>query len=203
MKKFNTLQELWSYSLYCPLCKDVVRNMVVSMGPSNVSAVKTFKKVNQFLHVDARFHFFKKKYNGKLIINCVTNTFEIAVEQIEDGDLLVNKSPSSTLYLELQSTCNECANTFVVSSDIDIDLLGKTLSNFSISREGFYLLKGKSKYHVSLDHESNTMDISKCFEDDSGTIVDDNKPLRFPIINFDFSNTQKVINKIRTLLVFS
>jgi hypothetical protein len=203
MKKFNNVQQLWSYCLFCPICQDVVRDVYVSMGPTEVASVVSQKKEEQYLHIGAAFKMFKKRYKGKIIINCIRNTFDVAIDSLEDEMLTINRASSSNFYLEVQADCKQCLNTMAVSSDLDIDLMQKTVANISISREGFYFLKGKSKYHVTLDHEANEMTVSKCFEDDSGTIIDDNKPFTFPLINLDFSNPQKVINRIKTLLVFS
>jgi hypothetical protein len=45
--------------------------------------------------------------------------------------------------------------------------------------------------------------VSKCFIDHEGQIVDDNKVIECPLVNLDFSDYDKVINRIKTLILFS
>ncbi len=203
MKKFNTLQELWSFCLFCPLCQDITRDIVVLGGPSEVLEIKSQIKENEILSVRGLAKVGKQRYKMTYHIDCVRNTFTVEISDPEVQDPPVNRANASTFYLELITDCHQCGNTSANSTDIEIDLLSKKVTNFGVEMEGIYLLNQKTKYHLTLNHTAQQLTLSKCFEDDEGTIIDDNKTISFPLTHFDFSKPKKVLNRIRTLLVFS
>lgn len=203
MKKFNTLQELWSYALFCPLCQDITREVMVTGGPSNVLEVKSQKKTNEILKVQCTAKLAKQSYNIAYYIDCVKNCFTVSITEAQVQDPPVKGASSPIFTLGLISDCRICGNTSMNSADIEIDLLSKKVTNFGVEMEGIYLLNQKTKYHLTLNHTVQQLTLSKCFEDDDGSIVDDNKTISFPLTHFDFSQPKKVLNRIRTLLVFS
>ena len=203
MKKFNTLQELWSFALFCPLCQDITREVIVAGGPSNVIEVKSQKKTNEILKIQCSAKLARQSYNIAYYIDCIKNTFTVSITEAQVQDPPVKGTSSPTFTLSLISDCRICGNTSMNSEDIEIDLLTKKVSNFEVCMEGIYLLNQKNKYHLTLNHKAQELILSKCHEDDDGSIIDDNKTISFPLTHFDFSKPKKVLNRIRTLLVFS
>lgn len=204
MKKFNTLQELWSYCLFCPLCQDMTRDITVVAGPYDVVAIMGQSKDNEFLKIETVVKLLKQRYSVNYYIDCVRNVFTISVpKMVPSNEESVTKASSSVFFFSLISNCEACGNTSLNSSDIELDILSKKISNFGVDMEGIYLLEQKTKYHLTLNHSSDELLVSKCFEDDSGTIIDDNKVINLPLTHFDFSKPKKVLNRIRTFLVFS
>ncbi len=203
MKKFNILQEVWSYLLFCPLCRDMTRDIHVAAGPGEELEVKTFKKVNETLFVKCLVKKPSSNYKIAFHIDCTRNNFVLTIQVPEGKQPPILKNPTRC-YLYLLSDCKKCGNSNTNSSDIELDLLQKKISNIGIELEGMYFLTGKSKYHLTLNHTDGQLLVSRCIEDpETGGIIDENKTISFPLSHFDFSKPKKVINRIRTLLVFS
>lgn len=204
MKALETVQKLWSHCLFCPICQDVTRDIHVDVGPDDAFTISKFEKNNHILTLHCSFRAFKKKHSVKYHINCLDNSFTTDIgESISDSEP-VERAARPYFYFYIQGDCKKCNSSHTNGTDLELDMLNSVVTHIGIEREGIYLLNEKSKFHITLAHDTNEMLISKCFEDEStGQILDDNKPFNLPIIDFDFSNQKKVINKIRTLLVFS
>lgn len=204
MKILNTVQELWTYCLFCPVCQDLTRKISIAVGPDEAFQIYSFQKDNDILQLQCSLTVKNKKYNALYYINCHNNSFKVDISDPQLGELSVEKASSPYFYFYIMSDCRQCDATHTNGTDIELDMNKGTLHNIGVEREGIYLLEQKIKYHITYEHDRNKMQISKCFEDENtNEIIDDNKPFNFPIIDFDFSNQQKVLNKIKTLLVFS
>jgi hypothetical protein len=195
MKILNTVQELWSHCLYCPICKDICRDPLVSVGPDDQFQIVFAEKEDHILSVQCLFKKKDKKIHVTYLIDCLKNTFEI-----EGNDSALQ---NTYCYFYIQSDCRRCDATHTNGTDLELNLETKQISNIGIEREGIYLLSTKDKYHVTFQYDNNTMLVSKCFEDDDGMLIDDNKVARLPLVNLDFSKPRKAANRIKTLLVFS
>jgi hypothetical protein len=120
------------------------------------------------------------------------------------SEIDINRSPSPYFFFFIESDCRQCNATYVNGSDIELDLNNKIISNIEIEREGIYFLKEKTKFYITFEYDIHNMLISKCYEDENtGEIIDDNKPFSFPIVNLDFSDHKKLLNRIKTILLFS
>lgn len=210
MKALNTLQELWSHCLFCPICRDVVRDVEVSVGPDEAFSITKWEKDNHILKLDCIFKAKKQKYRTVYSINCLDNSFVVDISEpthtsaSSDTYKRVDKASAPYFFFYIYSDCRKCDNTHTNSSDLELDLLNRKVTNIGLEREGIYLLTEKDKYHLTLCHDSNEIELSKMFYDEGmDTLVDDNKTINLPLIDFDFSNIKKVVNKIKTLLVFS
>lgn len=202
IKILNTLQELWAYCLFCPVCQDIVRDVHVIVGPESNFKLSSYKKDNYLLHLKGYASIRDCKYRVKYVINGLDNSFKLDIEKPEYNQPSVDTASTPYFYFFLVSTCNICNASSAHSADLELDILRKNVLNIGVSTESIYLLKAKKKYHITLCYDSKQMIVSKCFEED-GQIIDDNKPFNFPLINLDFSEPKKIINKIQTLLVFS
>jgi hypothetical protein len=199
----KTLQELWSHCLFCPLCRDITREINISVGPDDAFEIFNFEKNNHILSLDCFFYTKKEEFKIKYDINCLTNSFEVVISKSTPSSRTVTKASSAHFFFYINSDCRGCNATHTNSADLELDMTNKIVTNINVEREGIYLLNEKTKYHITLEHDNNRMQISKVFEDEELGIIDDNKPFIFPMMKLDFSNPKKVINKIKTLLVFS
>lgn len=205
MKSFNTIQELWSYFLFCPVCQDMTREIHMGVGPDDAFILSDFEKNGHILSLNCDFYSENQKRRIKFDINCLDNSFDMDISKTEISSRNVSGASSSHFYCWLNANCRSCNASYANSSDIEINFLTKTVSiiDKGLEIEGIYLLNEESKYFISIDHQSDYMQISKCFISDDGNIIDNNKPFKYPLIDFDFSNPKKLINKIKTLLIFS
>lgn len=203
MKILNTLQELWDYCLYCPVCKDTVRTIHVSVGPDDAFILKSYKKNKNILELRCAVRLKKREFKVNYNINCQDNSFEFDISDPESCEVEVNKASAPYFYFYIQSDCKKCLATHTNGRDLELDLFNNKITNIGIEREGIYLLDQKTKYHITLVYDIDEMIISRCYENESGVIIDDNKPFQIPIIDLDFSDPVKVTNKIKMMLLFS
>lgn len=203
MKKFSTLQELWSYCRFCPLCQDITRDITVASGPGESSVITKQKKDNEILQITCLKMVGSMKFTYTYYIDCVRNTFTLSVKEANPEDSPVKRQASNFMFY-LISSCDVCNNTSTNSTDIELDILSKKITSFGVSLESIYMLNQKSKYHLVLDHDSQLLNVTKVrYVSDIGEIEDESKVITFPLTHFDFSKPKKVIKRIQTLLVFS
>lgn len=203
MKILNTVQQLWSYCLFCPTCQDITRTIHVSVGPDEAFKLQSFEKNNHILHLDCLFHAKNQKYKATYEINCLDNSFSCHIEEPISAKSSVNKASTPYFYFYIQGDCKECNDTYVSSKDLELDLLNKKIENIALEREGIYLRGKDSHYHLTMSYDEREMLITRCHDEDGLMIEDGGKPFHLPIIEFDFSKPKKVINKIKTILLFS
>lgn len=204
MKKFKSVQEVWSYCLFCPLCRDVVRDIGVSLHPHETLHYLSHKKKDHILELKCERIAGGRKYTTTYYIDCLRNTFTLSVEKD-----VPHKSEAPLpmayyfVYMTLMANCSKCNCTYTNSADLELDLIKKTILNIGVELEGIYLLEDKSKYHLTFQHNTESILVSRIFETEEGGFVDDNKTVSFPMTHFDFSKPKKVLNRLKTLLVFS
>lgn len=221
MKTFETLQELWSYCTFCPICRANCRDVSISVAPDNVYKLITFKKEGDLLKLYCTYRQRKQdKYKANYIINTVTGKFGVEVlEMIDTPDIEMNadtnldeeekyrlrlKVSRTYFYFYINGDCSACNSASVNSADVELSHDNHMVTNMGVEREGIFIILPKDRYHLSILYDSNKTLINKCVIDKiTYDIVDDGKLFECPIVNFDFSNLQKVVNKIKTLITFS
>jgi hypothetical protein len=222
MKIFNTFQKLWNYCLFCPICQEPSRTISISIGPDEEWRLTEFQKEGSELKLFTTCTIFdsdepedpelRRKFrklnscSATFIIDCDNNTFVLQGNRFAFNDedpKLVELAKKNATYIYLHAKCNRCDNTYLDTMDIGLDPISNTLSNFQIEREGAYLMSEKDKFHISLQHDRGLMSVSRMFESILSNIVEDEKVIDLPLVNLDFSNAPKVVNKIKTLILFS
>lgn len=203
MKILNTVQELWSYCLFCPICQDITRDLHISVGPDEAFKLIAHKKDNHILHLQCIFQRTSLSYKVNYTINCLDNSFLLDISEPETSNSNVDKASAPYFYFYIQGDCKSCNSTYASSKDLELSLLNKKIENIGIELEGVYLLGKESHYHITMAYEDKEMLITRCHEEDGMIMEDSGKPFRLPIMEFDFSQPNKVINKIKTILLFS
>lgn len=191
-KPLKTVQELWSYCLYCHICKDTCRKITLSAGPAPNFLLIHSEKEDNILNIQCVY---KKRFNVTYSIDCLNNTFKI----ISNNSEVI----TSYCFFDIKSVCHVCNATHVQGADLELNLKEKTIYNIGIYNEGTYLLSTEDMYHVTLLHDTNLMLVSKCFKSKKGKIIDDNIVCALPLVDLDFSDLRKTAHRIKTMLVFS
>jgi len=191
-KPLETVQKLWSYCLYCPICDDTSREIVVSAGPEDFFKLVFFKKEDHILNIQCVY---KKKFVVTYNVDCLNNTFKVCGNDPNSDKIYC--------YFNMQSVCRQCNASHTTSSDLELNWTNNSIYRIGVEREGVYLLSTKDKYHISMVYENSTMLISKCFKDEDGQIIDDNRICILPLVDLDFSEPRKTAHRIKTMLVFS
>lgn len=202
MKIFNTIQELWDYCLFCPICKTDCRQAEVKVGPSAVFSLSFASKEVDSLQLWCSYENQRHKYNVQYDINCLDNSFKIEVteRQPTDPPLWPSKADIKNIkpyfYFYVQGDCRQCHASSAHGADLELSILDRTVSNIKLDRESIYLASG---YHVSMLHDSNSMLVSKSSSDSEN----DHQTIKLPLVKLDLTDQDKVMNKIKTLILFS
>lgn len=184
MKIFNSLHQLWSYCTYCPICKDCCRTVDISIGPDPYLNLISFKKENDLLSIRANAVDIRPKFYYDLVIDLKNNSYS---SNIKPSLHLQN------IYMSLFANCLKCSRSLLNSDEIIFDLNSQNITNFSLSDETIFL----TNYYLSIRHNEDKMLVSKSGIDFISTVV------TAPIIPIDFSNLDKLTDKIKTILLFS
>lgn len=223
MKKFETLQDLWFYCQQCPICRTAVRSIELSVAPESIFKLISFKKEDNYLKLFCMYYQRKSaKYRINYIIDVITGKYSVQVlELIDTPDIEMNadtnldeeekyrlrvKASKTYFYFYINADCKECKVSFASSSDLELSSEKMSLTNtgIGVERETVYVLLPTDKYHLTMLYDTGKTLINKCHIDKSSfEIIDDSSTFEAPVINFDFSNLQKVVNKIKTLITFS
>lgn len=203
MKSFNSLQELWDYCAFCPVCQESCRKVQPQVGPTNYE-VQSIEKLDNILEIKTSIRFRGTKYSVDFHIDCMSNTVQSTINSHpDDGDEPPKGADRAFTYLRLSSDCGKCGCTHSNSSEMEMPLINGVLSPTAVDREGLYLLDQSDKYHITLIYDRKVMLVSKCYLESDSIPVDDNRVLELPLVQFDFTNMDRVVNKIKTLILFS
>jgi len=181
MKTFKTLQELWSYFLYCPLCPHVERVIDISGGPAETFKVLSFKKKDHLLYLNCN-------KGGKYIINCLDNSIRSDI-----GQYIIPVFPNLPFFfLNITGFCKKCNATFAYSGNLVIDPIAKLITNIRIEYQDIYIA---NDYNITYNYDYDTMNIFKS--------INGGKPCSLPLVEFDFFDIETVIKKLKAYILFS
>lgn len=209
MKLFNSVQELWDFCSFCPICQRNCREVIVSVGPDgNFILVSSEKKNDNTLFLQCTYKNKRNIYTVEYNINCLDNTFKVEVPKVQElasGEEPNTKRVSKAyFFFFLEGLCRECNCTSAHGADLELDIVDQKISNIGLERESFYLLEGKDKFHVSPIHDRNVMLVSRCYVDDEEIgFSESDKTIELPLVKLDVTDQAKATNKIKTLILFS
>jgi len=209
MKKFDNVEDLWQYMSRCPLCQSPNRSVEVSVGPDEEYSLIKFDKdgYNFVITSSLRSRVFKCRYDVVYHIDCLNNTYEFKAyypdseEKVDLPVLVKGNSAFNIFFFYLQSSCKDCSNTGVYSSDIE--LINGIVSNIMLEREDIYLLSEERKYRICYLHDEEKVKIAKCWYEKDTLQYSKKRFIQSLPFDLDFSDINKVLNKIGTLLTFS
>jgi hypothetical protein len=178
---FNTLQELWSYSLYCPICKDVCRDIYISADTTQgYQESEKYEKQDHTLKITIL-------KTSIIKINCLTNKYEC-----ESGS-----TPNSIF---IDSSCNKCEYSTANSCELCFNTSNNEVSNIAIDSSCFIVNYKKEEFLINPHYTRNVLiidDLSK------QSFPQFEFPLfEFPLFDIDLSNKKKLIHKLKTILTF-
>lgn len=204
MKILSSLQELWEYFQYCPICNEHCRKVTVSVGPDRAFELLDFFKKNNDLTIKCEFRnrisISEIYYN----VDCQTGEFQVHIGEPRPLAFKesVQRATKAYFYFYLNADCEKCSRSYASSSDIELDLTMKMLHPIGVEREGVYLWHEGNGYHITCQYDLKEIKISK-LELKNGSILDDGRIFECPLVNLDFTDPGKTINKIKTLILFS
>jgi hypothetical protein len=206
MKYFDNIESIWQYVLWCPLCKSFDRDVSLSVGPDDDYSFIKYNKDGYNLVITSSIKPIKSRYRYDVTyyINCLLNTYEFNVYNLDNPDytsLLGDSSIFSSFFFYLQSSCESCFNTGVYTADIELE--NGMVFNIMLEREDVYLFSGKKKYRVSYYYDEGRVKIARCWYSNGELKFSKKRFVKDLPFDLDFSNIDKALNRISTLLTFS
>lgn len=219
MKIFNNIQELWEYSLYCPICESSHRTITVSLGPDQIFTQDPYLNppsienginyliIDFSITIRNQFNSFTTM-DAQLKINCEDNSFEIKEEKSQTDTItpIILKKLSKlemSGFFYMQSYCDKCSKSSSYSEDLEMDFVEKKIKNIKLERElvEFYI-DSSEIYSVEQRHDSTTTWVTKyCLLDDGR--LRRKSEFKSKLLDIDFSDLKKAFNRVKTILVFS
>lgn len=205
-KLFENIQELWDYCSFCPVCQGA-RRISVSVGPDEVFSLKNLHKQDETLHLVCIYKKKQNLYTVEYHIDCNTNLFDVSVTNVEviveENQIPIGRVTKAYFYLYIHAKCYECECSSLDSIDLEFGIVDKKITNIQLDREVFRLLNEPDKFNITVIHDKNVMLVSRCHEFDEEDYDEDSKAIRLPLVKLDLINQAKVVNKIKTLILFS
>lgn len=204
MKLFNTLQELWDHCAFCPICLRKCREVLISVGPDDEFTLLSTKKSNEALHIKCSFKNKTDLYSIIYQINCLDNSYTVDIKYLCPRDStaeMPTQAPEISepyFFFFIESFCNECICANSHSIDLEFNTLDRKIYNLKLDREDFSLKSEKDSMLITLSYGKNMLVVNMADRN--------NTPLPFiklPMINLDFSDQDKAIDRIKTLILFS
>jgi hypothetical protein len=185
----------------------------ITVDTDYLTVVKYEKDDNK---LTIHFVYGKEKKELSLAIDCKLNTIitqNIYYEalpslsknnDIKDYSIKMMKAVDDRLFVSIHGFCTNCRRSQTNSNDILIDLTNnKIIYDNSIQSEHFYLSHMEDNFHVSFLYHSETIVVSRYKIDQHNSFVTVGSVFYGKMIECDLTNQQKLINKLKTLLIFS
>lgn len=196
MKLFNTVKELWDYCEFCPMCQKNCRAISLSIGPDHDFDLHTFSKIKDQLTIECySIANDTEGYNVDIIVDMNSNNFELKAATQDEQYLLNN----SYFYFYLYAKCPVCKSGLNTS---DLEKKDFTISNIAVEREEFYCQSDKGQFYIDVLYDDELLILSTYDIVDEEIVVDD-KDISLPLFKLDFSDMSKLINKLKTFIIFS
>jgi hypothetical protein len=212
MKLFNSIRELWDYCLFCPLCQNSTRGVSISVGPEPVISLTDYIEPDQNIELRCLYKYKLSKYklsNYKITftIDLDTNRFETNIHKVdipEPAKAYYGRTSKPYFYFYVQGHCYQCGLSSTYSTDLELDILNRKISNIGLEADSFVIADGNHRLVIETYYDTNTMSVhlDKLPLSDGG-FTDDKKAIQLPMRKLDFSDKDKLIHRIQTMITFS
>lgn len=211
MKSLNSIQDVWDYCLSCPLCYSK-RSVSITVNTDYLTLVK-YEKDNNKLTIHKMYG--KEEKESSILIDCTTNSvisqniYHAPLSKndnidIRDSSTKMTEVVHDRLFFSIHGFCQSCHRTQINGNDIIVDLTNnRIIYDNSIQKENFYLSHMEDKFHISLLYYNDSIVVSRYNTDQYGSFITVGSIFYGKMIECDITNQQKLINKLKTLLIFS
>jgi len=205
MKVLESLQKLWEYCQFCPICQESCRKIRVDVQPDDTYELVSFEKNDNQLKLNCLFSFHREQTKVSFEIDAYTNGLQTKISEpvvtIQSGGVF--RSKRTFVVFQIFGDCEKCRCTHATSAEMELSMLDNSIGTTKVDREGIYLLESVDKFHLTLIYDRRVLLVSRCYLDQDNTVIDDNRILELPLVNLDLSNTEKTLAKVKTLILFS
>lgn len=191
MRNFNNINELWDYCAYCPICKLSTRDLSATIKSPLLTSISWSKDDDKLVIVCEEVVNDESKIQINFEIDCINNILLNSDSLIFDTDT----------FLYLTARC-KCDMSNISSTNMFFEL-GKIVSPIGIEQESVYFLNDKENFHLSLFHTSENILFSKLIKNElfENSFIND-AIITAPIFHMDLNDSEKCINKLKTIMVF-
>lgn len=210
MKSFLSLKEFIEYCFYCPVCRANTREISITVGPdagylidksvhSNLIKLENYQYDDEHLILDASAKIFNEKHTFIFTIDVNNNTF-IFTAPVIDG-----RSMQPKMYFYIFGICkSKLCESSVNSIDINLNTDTKKISACEIETELRHIRDGGKYYSLEYLYDSNTISIMKSkMIDDAEKYNSSDEGIIIPMTEFDFSNKEALLARLKTIVLFS
>lgn len=215
MRIFNNIQDFWNYAMYCPICEDFCRTISFNLYPDEIFKHDlSHSEIGNELIINFTFRNKVRDPNilythpiadGKLIINFITNEFNILPNETLRANIKKYLTLNEYYKMELfiQSVCKKCNSSVISTDDIELNLNSNKIKEIKIYSEEITLKIDSSEiYNIFQNYEEHKTVISilHTLDDDS---LKRNSSFIHSLLDIDFSKIDKIYPRIKTILTFS
>ena len=179
----------------------------MSIGPEDSTKLVQHKKTATNLIITFKALLIQS-YKITINIDCNKNSFSLTIKEIPDKSKNIS-SASNIFYIYFNAECKHCLKTYCSSSDIEIDILNSKIGSCELERDAVLVNIDNRNYLIFYRNDTSCdPSVKKMFIYDCKYEYDLMTPkigteIEIPITKFDYSDLDKVIQKIKTLLIFS
>jgi hypothetical protein len=158
---------------------------MISIGGENLDI---YKKLNNKLYLKKDTSYFNHTFIESwvnIIIDGVSNTVKYTPSKSS------KKIAPKNITIFLMGFCECCTNSYVTSFPININFDSKTVSNFAIEKEDFWV----KNMQISIFHEFDNIQIYDTNNQLSPEII-------LPMMKLDFSKPQTILRRLKKLKSF-
>jgi hypothetical protein len=202
MKSFANIQELWEFCELCPMCQKQSRTIHISAGPEHIWDVVRFSYQNDSIIIFCTYKYKQKRYFVDLKLSNLEKTFDLKFRSKSFAPLkeeIILHLKETDLCFDIQSDCKNCQYSTAASESIELDIKNGKFGSLRLEREKFLLEREKDKYLVTFWHGDNTMRVAKW----NSQTFEEGKEIKLPLTTLDLTNQAKVIDKLKTYILFS
>lgn len=189
----------------------------MAVGPDSLAELENDNDENndwlklQYFELNHRLHLLilvqvqNSKYQLSFDINTQDNTYKVSFPKLKTENEVYNKAASITnrpeFYFYIYSACKKCGQSSCNSKEISFDFQTKTIINLGIEEEIRILYDQEMIFNLNYNWNSQYIEVFRY--KDSELSKKEPSSFHIPMTDLDFSNQEKLIDKLKTLHFFS
>lgn len=200
---FSNIKEFMAVKENCPFCKTKLKIMLTNFvkGPDKIPILKA-KLENDFFRFKIQHTSHTLQMSANVDLDTINNslTFYLDSEDPATLDWMIAKTVFENMkpYVELYCPSRKCKMKYYLSSSIITSSLMEGSTNY-------FIIKPVSLFMEAFVH--NNLWVQNDWENHSINIYSINNynsnPIKGPLLDLEAIGKEKILNKVRTLVIFS
>lgn len=194
---FNNLSEVFDYQQNCPLCNHIMPLYCVPRFIQESSNILNIENNKCFLYI-------VRAYAESLVLDIYNNTYHL------ENILSPIKNDTKTVILNgrkisFNRKCLHCSGKFKFqTAPLNFTVNSDKFNKPQLTKLEFDLLESEDNLiRVVNDYEHNETSLLKITYKKNPYVAKHYAPIVIPLTEFNFTNQEKLLNKIKTLITLS